>query len=184
MPRIPSWLMATIAGTFVLLAGAAIGQDRYAVQVPNGLSLSEFRGYETWQVVAQSATDELLNVIVANPVMIDAYKAGIPENGRPFPDGSKSVKIQWKPKKSAEAPFPVNVPDILIDVAVMVRDSKRFADSGNWGYGLFNHVTASDTFTPATLENQPPQGNDAKGGFACHTIVKTKDYVFTAYPKR
>jgi hypothetical protein len=113
--------------------------------------------------------------------MIDAYKSGIPENGKSFPDDSKSVKIQWKQKKSAEAPFSVNVPDTLVDVAVMVRDSKRFADSGNWGWGLFNYVAASDTFAPATM---PPQGNDAKCGFACHSIVKAKDYVFTAYPKR
>jgi hypothetical protein len=159
-------------------------QDKYTLHVPDGLAFSEFRGYETWQVVAVSATDELLNVIVANPVMIDAYKAGIPGNGKPFPDGSKSAKIQWKPKKSAEAPFSVNVPDTLVDIAFMVRDSKRFADSGNWGYGLFNYVAASDTFTPATINNQPPQGNDAKCGFACHTIVQAKDYVFTAYPKQ
>jgi hypothetical protein len=184
MPRISSRLMAIIPAAFVLFAGAAVGQDRYAVQVPNGLSLSEFRGYETWQVVALSATDDLLNVIVANPVMIAAYAAGIPENGKPFPDGSKTVKIQWKPKKNAEAQFPVNVPDTLVDVAVMVRDSKRFADSGNWGYGLFNFVAASDTFTPATATNNPPQENDAKCGLACHTAVKARDYVFTAFPKR
>ena len=66
----------------------------------------------------------------------------------------------------------------------MVRDSKRFADSGNWGYAQFNYDAASDTFTPQTLAGNPPQGNDAKCGFACHTIVKAKDYVFTAYPKR
>ena len=40
-------------------------------------------------------TDEVLKVIVANPVMIEAYKAGIPGNGKPFPDGSKIAKIQW-----------------------------------------------------------------------------------------
>ncbi len=184
MPRISSRLMAIIPAAFVLFAGAAVGQDRYAVQVSNGLSLSEFRGYETWQVVALSATDDLLNVIVANPVMIAAYAAGIPENGKPFPDGSKTVKIHWKPNKNAEAQFPVNVPDTLVDVAVMVRDSKRFADSGNWGYGLFNFVAASDTFTPATATNNPPQENDAKCGLACHTAVKARDYVFTAFPKR
>ena len=43
---------------------------------------------------------------------------------------------------------------------------------------------ASDTFTPATLADQPPQGTDAKCGLACHTIVKTRDYVFTDYGKR
>jgi hypothetical protein len=62
----------------------------------------------------------------------------------------------------------------------MVRDSKRFADSGNWGWAQFDYDSASDTFTP----NKSLQGNNAKCGFACHTIVKAKDYVFTAYPKR
>jgi hypothetical protein len=73
------------------------------------------------------------------------------------------------------------VPDTLHDVGFMVRDSKRFLDSGGWGWAEFKYDAASDTFTPYTLAD--PQGNDAKCGFACHTIVKT-NYVFTAYPKR
>ena len=68
------------------------------------------------------------------------------------------------------------VPDTLHDIDFMVRDSKRFADGGNWGYAQFNYDTASDTFTPL--------GTGANCGVACHTIVKAKDYVFTAYPKR
>jgi hypothetical protein len=54
-------------------------------------------------VVSSARTDEVLKVIVANPTMINAYKAGIPGNGQPFPEGCKSVKLQWKPKKSTEA---------------------------------------------------------------------------------
>ncbi len=108
-----------------------------------------------------------------------------PTNGKPFPDGSKMAKIHWSPKKSAEAPDPTTrVPGTLHDVDFMERDRKRFADSGGWGWGAFNYDAASDTFTPATLADKPPQGNDAKCGFACHTVVKAKDYVFTAYPKR
>jgi Cytochrome P460 len=68
------------------------------------------------------------------------------------------------------------VPDTLHDIDFMVRDSKRFADSSNWGYAQFNYDAASDTFTPL--------GTGANCGTACHTIVKAKDYVFTAYPKR
>ena len=117
-----------------------------------------------------------MSVILANPVMIDAYLAGVPGNGKPFPDGSKMAKIHWKPKKSAEAPAPTMVPDTLHDVDFMERDSKRFADSGNWGYAQFNYDPASDTFTP--------EGTGAKCGYACHAIVKAKDFVFTAYGKR
>ncbi len=185
MTRIPFWLMVILAAVLAVLGGRAISaQDKYTVQVPGGLTFSEFRGYEGWQVIAVSQTGDLIVAILGNPEIIAAYQSGVPGNGKPFPDGSKMAKIHWNAKKSAEAPAPTLVPDTLHDVDFMVGDSKRFADSGNWGYAQFNYDAASDTFTPATLANQPPQGNDAKCGFACHTIVKAKDYVFTAYPKR
>ena len=185
MIRIPCWLVVICVSLAVLGGRAIPAQDKYTVQVPNGLAFSEFRGYEDWQTVAVSKTEAVINVILANPVTIDAYRAGVPDNGKPFPDGSKMVKIHWKPKKSAEAPDPTTVvPDALYAVGFMVRDSKRFPDSGGWGWAEFKYDAASDTFAPYTLADQPPQGNDAKCGFACHTIVKAKDYVFTAYPKR
>jgi Cytochrome P460 len=185
MRKIPLWLMVIVAVVSTILVGSAISaQDKYTVQVPGGLAFSEFRGYEGWQVIAVSQTGDLIVAILGNPEIIAAYQSGVPGNGKPFPDGSKMAKIHWNAKKSAEAPAPTLVPDTLHDIDFMVRDSKRFADSGNWGYAQFNYDAASDTFTPATLANQPPQGNDAKCGFACHTIVKAKDYVFTAYPKR
>ena len=116
--------------------------------------------------------------------MIKAYQAGVPGQGNTFPDGAKMAKIHWNAKKSAEAPAPTAVPDTLHDIDFMVKDSKRFADSGGWRYGAFKYDTGSDTFIQATSSDVPPQGNDAKCGFACHTIVKAKDYVFTAYPTR
>ena len=168
----------------VLATGAAMSaQDKYTVKVPNGLAFSEFRGYEGWHLVSISQDGPLMAAILANPVMIDAYKAGIPGNGKPFPDGAKMAKIHWNPKKSETFVGPT-VPGTLHDVDFMVKDSKRFADSGGWGYAVFNYDAASDTFTPGTMAGTPPQGNDAKCGFACHTIVKTKDYVFTEYGKR
>jgi len=66
----------------------------------------------------------------------------------------------------------------------MVKGSKRFADSGGWGWAVFEYDAATGTFTPATTANEPPQGNDAKCGFACHTSVKARDYVFTDYATR
>jgi hypothetical protein len=167
-------IVAVLLAAFGGIAIAA--QDKYSVQVPDGLSFSEFRGYEDWQIIAVSQTGDLLVAILGNPEMIAAYKDGVPSNGKPFPDGAKMAKIHWNQKKSAEAPAPTLVPDTLHDIDFMVRDSKRFADSGNWGYAQFNYETASDTFTPL--------GTGANCGFACHTIVKAKDYVFTAYPKR
>jgi hypothetical protein len=169
--------LALIGVVLAVLSGSAISaQDKYTVQVPNGLAFSEFKGYEDWTVISVSHSGDVLAVILGNPEMIAAYQAGVPGNGKPFPDGAKMAKIHWNAKKSAEAPAPTAVPDSLHDVDVMVRDSKRFADSGNWGYGQFNYDSASDSFTP--------QGDGAACGFLCHTIVKAKDYVFTAYPKR
>jgi len=108
MSRISTIRVRAIAISSVVLAalgGMALAADRYTLQVPDGLAFSDFRGYEDWQVVSTAQTDEVLKVIVANPAMIAAYKAGVPGNGRKFPDGSKIAKIQWTQKKSAEAPF-------------------------------------------------------------------------------
>jgi hypothetical protein len=175
---------AAIAVVLAVLGGMALAQqDKYTLQVPNGLAFSEFRGYEGWQTVSISHNEKLVAVILADPVMIDAYQSGIPGNGKPFPDGAKMAKIHWSPKKNATFPD-TTVPGSLHDVDFMVKDSKRFADSGGWGWAVFKYEPASDTFTPGTLADQPPQANDAKCGFACHTIVKTRDYVFTEYGKR
>jgi Cytochrome P460 len=184
MKRIPSSMIVIGAVVLALLGGKAISaQDKYALKVPGGLAFSEFRGYEGWQVVATSQNDKLVAVILANPVMIDAYRAGIPGNGKPFPNGAKMAKIHWNPKKNQYFPD-TTVPGTLHDVDFMVKDSKRFADSGGWGWAAFNYDAASDTFTPGTSADEPPQGRDAKCGFACHTAVEKRDYVFTDYGKR
>lgn len=164
------------------LADAA--SDKYSVTVPGGLAFADFKGYEDWQTVAVSQTESAMAVILANPIMIEAYRSGIPENGKPFPEGSKIAKIHWEPTQSKDSPGPATVPGKLQNVDFIEKDSKRFADSGGWGYAAFNYDPAGDSFSPATAEDTPPQENDAKCGFTCHTIVQAKDYIFTAYPKR
>ena len=158
-------------------------QDKYTVKVPGGLAFSEFRGYESWQLVSISQDGPHIAAILGNPAMIKAYQAGIPANGKPFPDGAKLAKIHWNPKK-LETFLAATVPGTQADMDFMVKDSKRFADSGGWGYAVFDYDTASDKFTPGTLAGKPPQGNDAKCGYACHTSVKKNDYVFTEYGHR
>ena len=176
---------AAIAASVALVAHSAAQttEDKYALKVPGGLAFSEFKGYEGWQAISMSATDGMVAVILGNKVMIDAFQAGIPENGKPFPDGAKMAKIHWNSKKNPDFPT-ATVPDTLHDVDFMMKDSKRFSDSGGWGYAVFEYDNASDMFTPGTMADRPPQGNDAKCGYACHTIVQAKDYVFTAYGKR
>jgi len=179
---ISAWIAATLV---VVATGAAISaQDKYTLKVPNGLAFSEFKGYEGWQVISVSHNGDKLAVILGNPTMIDAYKAGVPGNGKPFPDGAKMTKIHWNPTKKESYPGQPLVPGTQHDVDLMVKDSKRFSDSGGWGYAEFEYDAASDTFRPGTLTDQPPQANDAKCGFACHTVVKQRDYVFTEYPHR
>ena len=176
---------AALGLVLAVLGGMALAQqDKYTLKVPGGLAFSEFKGYEAWQVISLSQSDNIFAAILGNPAMIDAYQKGIPDNGKPVPDGAKMAKIHWTAKKSATAPSPTMVPGALHDVDFMVKDSKRFADSGGWGYAAFKYDAASDTFTPATTADAPPQANDAKCGFGCHTIVKSRDYVFTEYGSR
>jgi hypothetical protein len=172
-------VVAVIAAT-VLLAGVGVAvavQDKYTVKDPNGLALADFKGYEGWQVVSVSQTPNLLKVMVANPTMITAYQAGIPGNGTPFPDGSKIAKIEYRFKKSAEAPFEVNVPDGLQDLFFIEKDSKRFPTTSGWGYAAFDYHADSDSFTPN-------KDSVVNCGYECHSIVKAKDYIFHPYQKR
>jgi hypothetical protein len=157
--------------------------DKYTVKVPGGLAFSEFRGYEGWQAIALSRNERVVAMILGNPAMIDAYQAGIPGNGQPVPDGAKMAKIHWRPKPN-QFFSDATVPGDLLNVDFMVKDSKRFSDSGGWGYAVFDYDAASDTFAPGTTAGTPPQGNDARCGFACHTRAKARDYVFTEYGKR
>src|ERR1700723_490063 len=137
----------------VLVALAALGsialaaQDRYTLKLGE-LAFSDFRGYEDWKVVAVSQTETLQKVILANDVMMDAYRQGLPADGKLFPEGSKVVKIEWSMKKNTRAPYSVEVPDALQAVATIEKDSKRFPDTHGWAYGNFNYSAASNTFTP------------------------------------
>lgn len=175
----------TIGVAFVAVAAclATAALDKYSAKVPGGLAMAEFKGYENWQMVSISRRDKVMAVILGNPQMMSAFRDGYPGNGKQAPDGAKMAKVHWTPQPNAffkEA----SVPDRLVNVDFMVKDSKRFADSGGWGYAVFDYDQASDAFKPGDLTDMPPQGNDAKCGFTCHTAAKARDYVFTDYPKR
>jgi hypothetical protein len=177
------------AALFAVLALAVLGaradsaKNKYTVKVPGGVAFSEFKGYESWQLVSLSDDNGNFAAILANPTMIKAYQAGIPGNGKPFPDGSKMAKVHWTPKKMETAPS-ARVPGVQNNADFMVKDSKRFADSGGWGWGAFEYDAATDTVRPGNETDKPPQAHDAKCGFACHTQVKNRDYVFTEYAHR
>jgi hypothetical protein len=181
MTRISSRAIVIIIAVLLAVLGsmALAAQDKYTVKVPNGLAFSDFRGYEDWKDVAVSQTETNLKVIVANDVMMNAYRQGLPANGKLFPDGSKIAKIEWIPKKNTVSPYFVMVPDTLKAVDLIEKDTKRFPDTHGWAYAEFAYDAASDTFKPSDLS---PSGGTC--GYACHTTVAAKDYIFTAFPKR
>jgi hypothetical protein len=177
MPRRLVPVIVAAEALFCAAGGLALAaQDRYTLKVPGGLAFAEFKGYETWQFVAPSQVDDGMKIIAANPVMMQAYRAGLPAKGKTFPEGSKVVKIEWAPKKNAVSPYPVNVPGELKSVSFIEKDSKRFPKTKGWAYAQFLYDPATRAFKP--------NGTGAECGHACHTAVAAQDYIFTAYPKR
>ena len=171
-------IVAVSLSFFGIMALAA--QDRFTLKAPNGVAFSEFRGYEKWQAVSMSEVTDGMKIELGNPVMINAYKDGIPGNGKPFPEGAIIAKIKWSKKKSVlSSEGEVVQPGTLEFVAFIQKDSKRFPETSGWGYALFLYDAASDTFKP--------YGSDSSFGkecYACHTLVKAKDYIFTEYAPR
>jgi Cytochrome P460 len=172
--------LPVVATMLALAIGSAVAfsaPDQDSLKLPGGVPLSDFKGYGDWQLISTSKTDDRIKVILGNPTIIAAFKAGIPGNGRPFPQGSKIAKIQWKPKKSTEATFAVDVPDTLADLFLMEKDTKRFPTTGGWGYAQFDYDAATAAYAPDKA-GTPDCGN------VCHVAVKAKDYVFHPYQTR
>lgn len=129
----------------------------YGVTIPDG--------YRKWQFIApahETAPLDELRVVLGNPKAI----AAIEKNQLPFPDGTVLVKLAWKHVQSAEF-APAYVPGKATTVQVMVKDSKKYAATGGWGFGRFIDGKAVDAAQHQTC-------------FACHqALVKNHDYVFT-----
>ena len=163
---------------FMITAGglAMAAQDRSTLKVPGGLSFSEFKGYESWQVVAPSQVKDGIKSIAANDVMMKAYRSGLPAKGKSFPEGSKVVKIEWAAQQNTVSPYFVMVPGALKSIAFIEKDTKRFPKTHGWAYAIFLNDPATGTLKPS--------GTGAECGYACHTAVAAQDYIFTAYPPR
>jgi len=177
MTRVPFAAGALAATAVAVVNGITFAaQDRFTLKVPDGLAFSEFKGYDNWEPVSVSRTEDGLKVIAANPAMMEAFRNGVPSNGQPFPEGSKIAKIEWSEKKNSESPYFVMVPDVLRSVSFIEKDTRRFESSGGWGYAQYRFDAASDAFAPS--------GSGSACGYACHTAVKAKDFIFTTYPRR
>ena len=103
---------------------------------------SEFRGYEGWPVIAISHNGGAVAAILGNPAMVSAYKAGIPGNGKPFPDGAKMAKVHWVAKVDASEPGAPTVPGVQHDVDFMGEGQQEVSRTAADG------VMASSSMTP------------------------------------
>ena len=185
-------MVVLAASLFVVGATlAAQSPDRFSLKAPNGIAFSEFRGYDSWTVLAVSHPDDAggcgtsktgcIKAIVANPVMVKAYSDGFPANGKPVPDGAMMAKIEWLSVPNPAAPYGVTVPGEQTEVGVMVKDSKRFKDTNGWGYATFQHDAATKTYKPATSDPTVMKTLC----HSCHTVgAKARDYVYTNYARR
>jgi hypothetical protein len=173
--------MALFFATSLAVSGGSIitlaQQDRNTLKVPDGLAFSEFEGYDSWENVAVSETEGSVKAILGNPTMIRAYKEGVPDNGKPFPEGVKIVKIEWVKKRNPVSPYFVEIPDTLKTLSFIEKDSNRFPNTHGWAYAQFAYDTESKTLKPSVT------GSEC--GYACHAAhVASRDYIFTAYPPR
>ena len=182
-----------IVSASVFVVGVTLAEnDRFALNAPNGIAFSQFKDYETWDVIGSSVTDDAggcgsspepgcIKSIVGNPVMIRAFKAGIPANGQSVPDGAMMAKIEWYKARDPSLAYGAIVPGKFMEVAFMVKDSKRFSETNGWGYATLKYDAASDTFRP--FAGEAPDFHKT-ACHACHTVVSSRDFVFTQYEKR
>ena len=175
--RITVLLIALLGVVGGVALAAHDAQDRSTLKVPNGgLAFSDFKGYESWQDVAVSETKTSVKAILANDVMIQAYKDGVPGNDKSFPEGSKIVKIEWLKKVNSKSPYFVEVPDTLKSLSFIEKDSTRFPKTHGWAYAQWVNDPATQTLKASV--------SGPECGYACHTAVAAQDYIFTAYPPR
>jgi hypothetical protein len=123
------------------------------------------QGYRQWELIAPAEEATPLNelrAVLGNKTSINSYRYGTP----PFPDGSVLVKLAWKRVPSSEFE-PASVPGSATTVQVMVKDSRKYASTGGWGFGRFVNGKPADEAQHETC-------------FACHEAgVKDHDFVFT-----
>ena len=123
-----------IVSASVFVVGVTLAEnDRFALNAPNGIAFSEFKDYETWDVIGSSVTDDAggcgsspepgcIKSIVGNTVMIRAFKAGIPANGQSVPDGAMMAKIEWYKARDPSLAYGAIVPGKFMEVAFMVKE--------------------------------------------------------------
>lgn len=171
-PAAPVLLLTGFAVLFLALV-AVIGTAAEKAAAPAGPASSPIfgvtipKGYRNWQLIAVShRTDnkDELRAVLGNDIAMKAFRA----NTLPFPDGSMMAKLLWKrePMKEFQGAW---VPGAAPWIEFMVKDSKKYASTGGWGFGRF-------------IDGKPADEATHKTCFPCHQAnVKDHDWVFTRY---
>ena len=184
-------IVLTATVVVITAALAAQSQDRFALKSSNGIAFAQFKGYESWQLLATSQNDDgegcgtsktgCMKAILGNPAMVQAYRDGFPANRKPVPDGAAIAKIEWLKGTDEVSPYQITVPGEQTEVAFMVKDAKRFKDTDGWGYATLSFDAASKSYQPKASQSDPSFG---KTCHACHTGASATNFVFTAFARR
>ena len=134
-----------------------------------------YPGYRDWKLISVAHEEGNLNdirAILGNDKAIKAYRAGT----LPFPDGTVIARLAWSYEPSEEnnkvfgrAQSFVAGPATDWYLQFMVKDSKKYASTGGWGFAQFDK------------DGKPVDDAKLKPCFPCHVPVKARDYVFTRY---
>jgi hypothetical protein len=160
-------LSAAAVLSFVFATMPAAGNDANTGDASPIFGVTVPQGYRHWQLIAPSQLGEPfdeLRAILGNDVAIKAY------GGRtlPFPDGTILAKLAWKRVPAADFPA-ATAPGPATTVQFMVKDSKKYAATGGWGFGKF-------------IDGKPVDEAEHRACFACHEAhVKAHDFVFTRF---
>jgi Cytochrome P460 len=156
----------------------ATGADADAAKTNNGESSPRFvtdipQGYRDWRLISVAHEEGDLNdlrAILGNDVAIDAYREG----KLPFPDGTIIARLAWNYEPSEENNNAFGRSQSFVagppknGVQFMVKDSRKYASTGGWGFAQFN-------------DGKPADAGVHKTWFACHQAVQARDLVFTRY---
>ena len=159
--------LAAIASAWIVgLVPVAAGQTDNDASPIFGVKIPQ--GYRNWEMVAvshEAGLDELRGVL-GNDVAMKAYREGT----LPFPDGTVLAKLAWKhvPVPGVKGAF---VAGDATTVQIMVKDSKKYASTGGWGFGRF-------------INGKPVDEAQHKTCFACHEAhASDHDFVFTRFAR-
>lgn len=173
--RIGKWISsllfaaATVICVFASMPLAAGRADDKAAPI-FGITIPA--GYRQWELIAiahEAANFDDLRAVLGNAVAAKAFRDGT----LPYPDGTIIARLAWKHVPSAENNKVFGKEQSFVtgpatNVQFMVKDSKKYAATGGWGFAQFKDGKPADEAVHKTC-------------FPCHEPAKARDFVFTHY---